>query len=435
MIRNRNGKGCLIPYQYKKRWMEQRRKGVNRMAYDFETLVDRNHTGSAKYEQMKAWNPDAPEGTVPFSVADMELKTPPEIVESLKRLAEDHILGYTIATPAYLDAVCQWMKERNGWEVRPEWIVGSPGVVSAFFAAVRAFSEPGDGVIVMSPVYYPFYYAMERNGRGIVKSPLILDGDTYHIDFDDLENQAKEERNKVLLFCSPHNPVGRVWKREELARVAEICRRNHVLVVSDEIHSDLIMPDHHHTVFATLSEEDSDNVIVCTAPTKTFNLAGLQVSNLIIPNPSIRRRFSAEMESNGAFSLNVFGYRACETAYRECGSWLDALILHIHTNHRELKTFMAKNLPEIKVFDLEGTYLQWMDFTALGMDKDELEHFLHKEALIFFDEGYVFGEEGTGFERMNLACPTWVMMEGLERLHEAIRKRFPHPEGIVPRNG
>lgn len=405
------------------------------MGYDFETLVNRHHTGSAKYEQMKAWNPDVPEGTVPFSVADMELKTPPEIVESLKRLADDHILGYTIATPDYLDAVCQWMKERNGWAISPEWIVGSPGVVSAFFAAVRAFSEPGDGVIVMSPVYYPFYYAMERNGRKIVKSPLILEGANYRIDFEDLELKAKAERNRVLLFCSPHNPVGRVWTKEELQKVAEICTRHHVLVVSDEIHSDLIMPGHRHTVFATLSKEASDNVIVCTAPTKTFNLAGLQVSNIIIPNPSIRRRFSAEMESNGAFSLNVFGYRVCETAYRSCGAWLDELILHIHKNHLELKRFMAENLPEIRVFDLEGTYLQWMDFNPLGMEKETLERFLHEEALIFFDEGYVFGAEGSGFERMNLACPTWVMMEGLERLHEAIRKRIPHPEETAQKKG
>lgn len=406
-------------------------RGVSKMKYDFETLVNRHYTGSAKYEQMRAWNPDVPEGIVPFSVADMELKTPPEIVESLKNLLDEHILGYTIPTPAYLDAVCHWMKERNGWEIRPEWIVGSTGVVSAFFAAVRAFSNPGDGVIVMSPVYYPFYYAMERNGRRIVKSPLIHTGETYLIDFEDLERQAKEEKNKVLIFCSPHNPVGRVWTREELVRVAEICRRNHVLVVSDEIHSDLIMPGYRHTVFATLSQVDADNVIVCTAPTKTFNLAGLQVSNIIIPNPSIRRRFNAEMESQGAFSLNVFGYRACETAYRECREWLEELLRHIKKNHLELKRYMAANLPEVKVYDLEGTYLQWMDFNSLGWDKAELERFLHQEALVFFDEGYVFGDEGSGFERMNLACPTWVMMEGLERLHQAIRRRIPHPKAAA----
>ncbi len=392
------------------------------MKYDFTTVVDRSNMGCAKWEQMKKWNPDVSPGVVPFSVADMELKNPPEITQGLKKYLDETILGYTMPTDAYLNAVCGWMHKRHDWEISKEWIIGSPGVVNAFFLAVKAFSDQGDGIIIQTPVYYPFKTAIERNKRTLVKNPLLFTGSTYVINYDDLELKARNPRNKVLLFCSPHNPVGRVWTPEELARVGEICLRNQVLIISDEIHFDLIMPGHKHTVFAGLSEDLANNMMVCTAPSKTFNLAGLQTSNIIIPNPKIRSRYVEEMMLNGSFSLNIMGYKACEIAYTECEEWLEQLLQLIYHNHLELKKFMAANLPAIKVFDLEGTYLQWMDFRGLGMNKDELKKFMHFEAEVFCDEGYVFGEEGAGFERMNLACPTRVMMEALQRLAAAIKK-------------
>jgi aminotransferase/cystathionine beta-lyase len=392
------------------------------MKYDFTTVLNRRNTGSAKYEQMLGWNPNVSENTIPFSVADMELKNPPEIVDGLKQYISDNILGYTVPTKEYNNAVCGWMEKRHGWQIKPEWIIGSAGVVGAFFSAIKAFSNPGDGIIIMTPVYYPFFNAIKKNNRTLVENELINTGDNYIIDFEDLEAKAKDPKNKILLFCSPHNPVGRVWTEEELNKVAKICLDNDVLIISDEIHFDLVMPGFKHTVFAKVSDEAANNMIVCTAPSKTFNLAGMHTSNIIIPNEDIRKKYLAEVESNGFFSLGILGYKACEIAYTQCEGWLDELIALIHHNHLVLKDYFAKNLPEVKVYDLEGTYLQWIDFRPLGLEKDELENLMHMEAEVFFDEGYVFGEAGSGFERMNIACPTHVMVEGLERVVEAVEQ-------------
>lgn len=392
------------------------------MKYDFETVVDRSNAGSSKWNQMRRWNPGVSEGVVPFSVADMELKNPPEIVEGLKNYIDSAVLGYTQPTYSYLNAVCGWMKRRHDWVVQRDWIVGSPGVVSAFFLAVKALTDPRDGIIIQTPVYYPFYAAVERNQRTLVKNPLIFTGSTYIINYDDLERKARDPRNKMLLFCSPHNPVGRVWTREELAEVGEICLRNNVLIVSDEIHFDLIMPGHKHTVFANISDELSNNTIVCTAPSKTFNLAGMQTSNIIIPNDKIRKAYLEVMASNGLYTLNILGYKACEIAYTECEAWLEQLLKLIYHNHLELKKFIEQEVPVIKVIEFQGTYLQWMDFRGIGLNEHELEKTMHFEAEVFFDEGYLFGEEGAGFERMNLACPTRVIMDGLKRLAVTVNK-------------
>ncbi|MGH4124264.1 MAG: MalY/PatB family protein [Clostridium sp.] len=390
------------------------------MQYDFQTVINRTNTGSAKWEQMKGWNPNLSENIVPFSVADMELKNAPEIVEGLKKYIDSTTLGYTMPTEGYLDAVCSWMKKRHNWEINPEWIVGSAGVVSAFYLTIKAFSNPGDGIIIMTPVYYPFYHSIEKNNRKLVKNPLINDGSTYVIDYEELEKKTQNPNNKILLFCSPHNPTGRVWSREELEKIGEICLRNNVLIISDEIYFDLIMPGYKHTVFASISEKLSNNMVVCTAPSKTFNLAGMQASNIIIPNKELRDGYLKEVESNGFFYLSILGYKACEIAYTECEAWLDELIKLIYHNHLQLKKYIEENIPVIKVYDLEGTYLQWMDFNGLGLNKEELEKLMHEEAMLFFDEGYLFGEEGNGYERMNIACPTKVMMDGLVRLRETL---------------
>jgi len=280
------------------------------LKYDFEKIVDRKNVGSYKWDQMKGWNPNVSENVIPFSVADMELKNPPEIIEGLKNFIDSNILGYTGPTPKYYDSVCRWMKKRHNWEIDQNWIVNTPGVVTAFFEGIKAFSEPGDGVIIMPPVYYPFYNAIELNDRKIVRNSLLDTGKSYKIDFDDLESKAKKSENKILLFCSPHNPTGRVWTEDELKRIGKICLENDIFIISDEIHNDLIMPGYEHTVFATLSEKLANNMIVCTAPSKTFNIAGLQNSNIIIPNNEIRKKYKKQLEKDSIELVNMIGLKA-----------------------------------------------------------------------------------------------------------------------------
>jgi putative C-S lyase len=393
------------------------------MKYDFTTRVDRRNSGAAKWEEMFRKKPDVSPGVVPLSVADMELLNPPEIIEGLKTFLDHSVLGYTQPTDAYKQAVVGWMKTRHHWDIQPEWITLSPGVVPAFFIAVQAFSQPGDGVIIQRPVYYPFSFAIERNQRTLVNNPLILEQGKYRIDYADLETKARDPKNKLLIFCSPHNPVGRVWTREELGRVADICNRHGVVMVSDEIHFDLIMPGVTHTVYATVSEAAAQNCVVCTAPSKTFNLAGMQTSNIITPNPVLREKLVGQFTQNAMSMLGILGLKACEIAYTQCGPWLDELITLIKVNHETVKAYCAKHLPQVGVFPLEGTYLQWLDFRGFKLGSGELETFMVQEAEWFTDEGVMFGPEGEGFERINLACPTVIVEEALERLHKALLAR------------
>jgi cystathionine beta-lyase len=395
------------------------------MKYDFETLVLRKDVGSSKWNWMKKINSNVADDIVPFSVADMELKNPPEIIEGLKRYLDTSILGYTESTEEYYEAVCNWMERRHNWKIKKEWITEFSGVVPALYTIVKALTKEDDGVIVMTPVYYPFYKAITTNNRKIIKNELKLCGDHYEINFEDLEEKAKLESTKLLILCNPHNPVGRVWSEEELKKVGKICIDNDVLIVSDEIHFDLIMPGFKHTVFANISEEFAEASVICTAPSKTFNLAGLQASNIIIPNKRIRDKVLSERRASiGNSGLNIFGYKACEIAYNECEEWLNELIEVLHKNKKLVENFMKANLPEVKVINLEGTYLQWLDFRALEKDHKALEKFMTSEAMLFFDEGYIFGDEGRGFERINLACPTKVLKEALHRLFQAVKKCY-----------
>lgn len=393
------------------------------MKHDFGTYIDRTRLSSWKWEEMRKLKPDVSRGIVPFSTADMEFRNAPEIVDGLKEYLDSAVLGYPSPSDGeYLSSVCEWMESRHDWKIRPEWIFPTPGVVDAIFWAVQAFSGPGDGVIVQTPVYYPFYDAISRNGRVIARNPLVLSGGCYTIDFGDLEEKASDPANRILLFCSPHNPVGRVWTAGELARVGEICARHDLFIISDEIHFDLIMPGHRHTVFATLSGELADRMMVCTAPSKTFNLAGMKTSNIIIPNRSRRELFAARAGGNGFTSLNILGYKACEIAYRKCGKWLDEAISAIHGNHLALRDFISSRVPGVKAFDLEGTYLQWLDFSGLGLDPDSLDNLLIRKAELFFDDGLKFGSEGAGFKRMNIACPGRVLADALARLEKAVKE-------------
>ena len=393
------------------------------MKYDFETVLDRYDNGSVKWNLMKKKKPQVERGIVPFSIADMEFKNPPEIVEALKDCLDQGVLGYQTAEPSWYEAVTGWTRRRYGWETRSEWFYTTPGIVNALYHGVAAFTEEGDGVIVMPPVYYPFYKAVEENGRRLVRCPLI-EGENllYSIDCEKLEELASKPENRLLILCNPHNPVGRVWTREELMEVSRICLKHQVFVISDEIHCDLIMPGNTFTSFASLSEETEKNTMTCMAPSKTFNLAGLQASCVIIPDQEKRRRLKAQM-AKVSFEgrVNALGYKAMEAAYTKCDAWLDEAIQVIWENHRTLKQFMEERLPEIRTAKLQGTYLQWMDLRAFGWTPERQEEIM-TEADLFFDEGILFGPEGKGFERMNLACPKSVLLDALSRLEKAVRQ-------------
>jgi putative C-S lyase len=388
--------------------------------YDFTTILNRQNCGSDKWDLMKKRNSHVSDNIVPLSVADMEFYNPPEITEGLKNYLSDLVLGYPNVTDSCKNAVIGWMQKRHNWDIHPDWIENSAGVVSALYNAVRSFTEPGEGVIVFSPVYPPFYKSIETNNRILVQSDLLIDNGKYVIDFDDFEKKAKDANNKLLLFCSPHNPVGRVWTKQELERVADICLKNNIIVVSDEIHSDLIMPGYKHIVFSTLNDDVADNSVICTAPSKTFNIAGMQTSNIIIKNENLRKQFKAGMAASAFHSLNILGYKACEIAYTQCEKWLEELIIVINKNKIFVETFMKERIPQIAVFNMEGTYLQWWDCKSLKMDHLALEEFMTKKAFLFFTEGYAFGDSGKGFERINLACPQSTLEAALLRLEQAV---------------
>ena len=298
-----------------------------------------------------------------------------------------------------------------------DWIVPMSGVVPSFFACVKAFSAPHDGIIVLSPVYYPFFRAAEQNGRKVVSINLIEKNRNYKIDFEKLEQEAQKKENSVLLFCSPHNPVGRVWTKYELQRVADICKKNNVLVISDEIHFDLIMPGFRHHVF---SEVEPDSVIL-TAPSKTFNIAGLQCSNMIIQNKELRERIKKEISTMSEGSCNCLGYTACKAAYRYGDEWLNQLLQVINYNKKTVEHFFEEKMPEVRTAELQGTYLQWWDFRGYKLSNEELEKILVNEAFLFPDMGYVFGPGGNGFIRVNLGCPSVKIEEALVRLEKAMR--------------
>lgn len=392
------------------------------MKYDFTTKVNRRDQGSEKWNEMYKKKPDVSDDVVPMSVADMELKNPPEIIEGLKNYLNDVILGYTMPNEAYYEAVINWMKKRHNFEIEKEWIVNTPGVVPAFFNAIRSFSKEGDGIVIMSPVYYPFFKAIESQKRNVVDCPLINEDGYYTIDFEKFDELTQNPKNKILLFCSPHNPVGRVWKKEELEKLKEIIIKNGVLLLADEIHNDLIMPGYEHIVFQNIDERLADRAITFTAPTKTFNLAGMTISNIIIKNREIREVFLRGLNNISVECMTVLGYKACEIGYTQCENWLEECISLIDTNQKIVNNFFKEKYPSIKASLIEGTYLQWIDFRALGFNKSELEDFMINKAEWFLNEGYVFGKNGEGYERLNLALPTKELEKALYRLDKALGK-------------
>lgn len=386
----------------------------------FEQRLLRKGVGALKWEDMYEYNANVPDEIVPLSVADMEFLSPPEITAGLKTFLDTMPLGYTISTKQYYQTVAAWMAKRHGWSVDPSWILEYPGVINIIYDAVRTMTQPGDGVIIMPPVYPPFFDVVQNTERKLVENCLILDETGYHIDFKDLEQKVKDPANKLLILCNPHNPVGRLWTREELTQIGRLCISNDVLIVSDEIHSEIVMPGKTHTVFASISDEFAAHCVTCTSPSKSFNVPGLQLANAIISSPEIREAMASFQIKSGFTMLNALSYKACEIAYTSCGYWLDQMLSVIAKNRDWVVSYILEQMPIIKPAQMEATYLLWLDCRGLGMDNQTLERFMKDEANLFFSEGYTFGRSGSGFERVNLACPLSVLQAAFGRLHDAL---------------
>ncbi|NMO95197.1 MalY/PatB family protein [Paenibacillus lemnae] len=389
---------------------------------NFELSIDRKRTSSLKWDHVPAIF--GVEDALPMWVADMDFAAPPAVIEAMHKRLEHGVFGYTLLSPGYREAVASWMQHRHQWDIQQEWIQFCPGVVPALSLIVEAFTEPGDGVVIQTPVYPPFYRVIKDHGRELVENVLKLDDEgNYTIDFEDLEASLSSERTKMIILCSPHNPVGRVWTREELGRLADMCQRHDVLVVSDEIHADLVFEPNTHIPFASLSDDAKQRSLICTAPSKTFNIAGLNTANLIIPNDSMRRTFAKTLEKYALGSITPIGAAATEAAYREGADWLDGLLTFIRGNMEYVRDYAAEHLPEIKVHLPEATYLLWLDFRGLGMDDKELTQFLVKEAKLGMNNGASFGTTGNGFMRMNVACTSATLQDAMSRLNQAISAR------------
>lgn len=388
------------------------------MRYDFDKVTDRRGTNCLKYDF--AAERGKPEGILPLWVADMDFPTAPEILERLHQTVNHGIFGYSEGKDDYFAAVSGWYRKQFGWEVKRNWLVKTPGVVFAIAAAIRAFTEEGDAVLLQQPVYYPFSEVIRDNRRVLVNSPLKLTEGHYEIDFADVEKKIAENKVKLFLLCSPHNPVGRVWEEWELRKLGDLCLKYKVLVVSDEIHSDFVWPGHSHRVFASLSPEYADITVTCTAPSKTFNLAGLQASNIFISNHDLKQRFKKAIAQTGYSQLNLMGLKACQAAYESGEDWLLQLKEYLLENLVFVREYLRENLPEISLIEPEGTYLIWLDFRGLGLTEKEREDLIVNRAGLWLDSGAMFGADGEGFERINIACPRATLQKALDQLRNAL---------------
>lgn len=410
-------------------------KVINKMQYNFDQIIDRSGTNSIKYDFAREFG--KPENILPLWVADMDFQAPPEVIRELKAAAEHGIFGYSSHKEDYLKALHGWFDRRFNWDFEDKWLIKTPGVVYAIATAIRAFTDEGDGIIIQQPVYYPFASLVKKNNRRLVINSLVRSsGDAksdnsgnveavvcdndYQIDYDDFEKQIIAERVRLFILCSPHNPVGRVWTRTELERLGEICLRNNVVVIADEIHADFVYPGSSHTIFASLSEQLADQTILCTAPSKTFNLAGLQVANIFIANTTLRREFQAEMSRGGFNEIGIMGLAACRAAYEYGGEWLDQLLVYLQDNLSWLENFLVSELPQIGMVRPEGTYLVWLDFRRVLPDDSERKQFMTHTARLWLDEGTMFGDEGSGYERINIACPRTLLERAMRQLKQAL---------------
>lgn len=386
------------------------------MKYDFDKTIDRRATNSYKWDS-------APEGVLPMWVADMDFRTAPAIIDALQKRVAHGIFGYTRVPDAYYDAVTSWFSRRHGWDIDREWIIYTSGVVPAVSAVIKALTVPGDKVIVQTPVYNCFFSSIRNNGCEIVSNPLRRTADTYEMDFDALERCAADPRAKVMLLCNPHNPAGRVWTPDELTRLGNICLRNGVTVVADEIHCELVYQGFKYTPFASLSDAFLHRSVTCVSPSKAFNIAGLQIANIVAFDNDLRSRIDKAININEVCDVNPFGVAATIAAYNEGEEWLNQLVDYLHGNCEAMAEFCRRELPEFPITRLEGTYLVWMDCSSLGMPSDALEHALLEDARLWLNAGTMYGAEGEGYMRWNIACPRSVMLDGLNRFLNFVRSR------------
>lgn len=390
------------------------------MTHDFDKIIERKETNSLKYDF--AAERGMPEDVLPLWVADMDFQTPQVVIDALIKASQHGIFGYSEVKSPYFQVIHDWYQKCFQWETEESWLIKTPGVVYAVCTAIRALTKPGDSVLIQRPVYYPFSNSILDNERILINNPLTYQNGRYTIDFDDFEAKIKDNKVKLFILCNPHNPVGRVWSQEELIHMGEICLKYQVIVVSDEIHADFIYSGYHHTVFANLKPEFAENTITCTAPSKTFNLAGLQVSNIFISNQKLRRAFRKELYNSGYCQLNTLGLVACQTAYEKGFPWLESLRSYLTDNLAYIRNFLEEELPQISLVEPEGTYLLWLDFHALGLTDSQLDELIVKQAKLWLDKGTMFGPEGEGFQRINIACPRDTLKKALYQLKQAINQ-------------
>lgn len=389
------------------------------MKYDFDEIVNRRGTNSVKWDEAKE------EGVIPMWVADMDFKAAPCILDALKKRVDHGVFGYTIVPDSYYESIISWFERRHQWHIERDWIIYTSGVVPAISAIIKALTEPGDKVLVQTPVYNCFFSSIRNNGCTIAENALVRKGNSYEIDFDDFERQAADEKTKVFLLCNPHNPAGRVWTPEELSLMNDICLRHGVKVIADEIHCELVMPGHVFTPFAAVSKACQDNCITTNSPAKSFNIAGLQIANIITNNAEDRQKIDRAININEVCDVNPFGVIALQAAYNEGEDWIDQLNVYLWENYQALKTFFKDNLSQLEVINLEGTYLVWVNVRTTGMTGNELTDKLLKEGKVFVNRGTMYGKTtGADYIRINIAMPRSLMLEGLKRMKDVIDKNI-----------
>ena len=385
---------------------------------DFDKIVDRRNTRCLKYDF--AVERHMPADVLPLWVADMDFETSSYIEDALIERAKHAIYGYSEAKMPYFEILKKWMQKHHDWDIQRKWLIKTPGVVFALAMAVKAYTEPGDAVLIQQPVYYPFSEVIKDNGRNVVSNTLYLGEDNrYHIDFEDFEQKIVAHKIKLFLLCNPHNPVGRVWSKEELTRLGDICVKYHVTVVSDEIHEDFVFKGKHQ-VFANIKKEYEDITVTCTAPSKTFNIASLMISNILIPNSELKRKFKHQMDAAGISQLNVLGLVACEAAYEHGEEWYQAMHAYVKANIEFVKQYVEEQLSGVKMVEHEGTYLVWLDFRGTGLGVEELDDKIINQAKLWLDSGKIFGSCGEGFQRINVACPRKVLEEAMDRIKNVV---------------
>lgn len=395
------------------------------MMIDFDKYIDRTNTSSIKwcFPEHSLPPEQAAASPLPLWIADMDFQPPPAVIQSLKHAVETGVMGYSTPPKSYFDAVQNWQKKRFNWDTKAEWILQTPGVVTALNLAIQAFTQPGDSVLIQPPVYVHFSEDVLCNNRRVVTAPLDLDDKGCYTFNPSTFEAAIEKDTKLFILCNPHNPTGNVWTEKDLRTMAEICKRHDILVISDEIHEDLIFNQNiQHFTYGRLGEEFANNSIICTAPSKTFNIAGLQVSNIFIPNPDIRHAFTKQMARNGVNLVNYLGLIACEAAYADSEEWLEQLLVYIKGNQEYLRREFSEHLPQLKVTPSDSLYLAWVDFRSLNMSPAELMAFLTIKAKVWFDNGVKFSQEGHGFMRINVGCPRSTLTEAITRLKTAINQ-------------